>query len=193
MKTVKRYLSIALIFLHIITGCATYHAQEVGPTPIMQAEQEIPEDQLLDVGILVFESKEIDEETAKEEGTHPQIRKAESHFIPYHLKTTLQQSSHWGAVRVLPAQTDSVDLLVAGEILESNGEHLVLKVTVTDATGKKWFTKTYEQEVGEAKYNGNIPGKKQCFSGLPEMAGNAGKGNAVMRGDGSGQGNPSRL
>jgi hypothetical protein len=163
MKTAKRYLSIALAFLHTLTACATYHAQEVGPTPIMQAEQEIPEDQLLDVGILVFESKEIDEETAKEEGTHPEIRKAESHFIPYHLKNTLHQSSHWGAVRVVPAQTDSVDLMVTGEILESNGEHLVIKVTVADASGKKWFTKTYEQEASEANYSGNIPGKKDAF------------------------------
>ena len=163
MKTAKRYLSIALACLHALTACATYHAQEVGPTPIMQAEQEIPEDQLLDVGILVFESKEIDEETAKEEGTHPEIRKAESHFIPYHLKNTLHQSSHWGAVRVVPAQTDSVDLMVTGEILASNGEHLVLKVTVVDASGKKWFTKTYEQEASQANYSGNIPGTKDAF------------------------------
>ena len=166
MNTVKRYLSITLIFLHILTACATYNAQEVGPTPIMQAEQEIPEDQLLDVGILVFESKEIDEETAKKEGTHPDIRKAESHFVPYHLKNTLIQSSHWGAVRVLPAETNSVDLLVSGEILESNGEHLVLKVVVTDATGNKWFTKTYEQEASESMYSGNIPGKKDAFQGI---------------------------
>ena len=138
MKTVKRHLSIALICLHIFMGCATYNAQEVGPIPIMQAEQEIPEDQLLDVGILVFESKEIDEETAKKEGTHPDIRKAESHFIPYHLKNTLNQSSHWGAVRVLPAETSSVDLLVSGEILESNGEHLVLKVVYIEMAMKTY-------------------------------------------------------
>ena len=166
MKTVIRYVSIALIYLIFFSGCATYHAQEVGPTPIMQAEKEIPEDQLMDVGVLVFESKEIDEETAKKEGTHPDIRKAESHFIPYHLKNTLNQSSHWGAVRVLPAETDSVDLLVSGEILESNGEHLVLKVDVTDATGKRWFTKNYEQEASEAMYSGNTTGKKDAFQGL---------------------------
>jgi hypothetical protein len=151
------------MFLIFFTGCATYDARRVEPTPIMQAETEVPEDQLMDVGILVFESKEIDEETAKKEGTHPEIRKAESHFIPYHLKNTLHQSSHWGAVRVLPAETNSVDLLVAGEILESNGQELVLKITVTDATGKKWFARTYEQEVGEFMYSGNTVGKKDAF------------------------------
>lgn len=152
--------SAVLIFF---SGCATYNAQKVEPTPIMQAETEIPEDQLMDVGILVFKSKEIDEETAKKEGTNAEIRKAESHFIPYHLKNTLHQSSQWGAVRVLPAESDSVDLLVAGEILASNGEHLVLKVTATDATGKKWFTRTYEQKADEFMYSGNTVGKKDAF------------------------------
>jgi len=118
MKSVICCIAIFSTFLIFFTGCATYNAQKVDPTPIMQAEKEIPEDQLMDVGILVFESKEIDEETAKKEGTNPDIRKAESHFIPYHLKNTLNQSSHWGAVRVLPAETNSVELLVAGEILE---------------------------------------------------------------------------
>ncbi len=166
MKSVTCGIVIFSTHLVFFTGCATHHAQKVEPTPIMQAETEIPEDQLMDVGILVFESKEIDEETAKEEGTHPDIRKSESHFIPYHLKNTLHQSSHWGAVRVLPAESNSVDLLVTGEILASNGEHLVLKVTVTDATGKKWFTKTYEQEASESMYSGNTVGKKDAFQNI---------------------------
>ena len=65
MKSVTCGIVIFSTYLIFFTGCATYHAQEVGPTPIMQAEQEIPEDQLMDVGILVFESKEVDEETTK--------------------------------------------------------------------------------------------------------------------------------
>jgi hypothetical protein len=69
-------------------------------------------------------------------------------------------------VRVLPAETNSVDLLVTGEILESNGEQLVLKMTVTDATGKKWLTKTYEQEASEFMYSGNTVGKKDAFQNI---------------------------
>ena len=101
--------SVAAILL-VLSGCATYQAQKVGPTVIQHAQEEIPEDQLMDVGILVFESKEITEETAEDEGTNNDIRKAESHFIPYHLKNTLSQSSQWGAVRVIPTETNSVDL-----------------------------------------------------------------------------------
>ena len=60
-----------LIIVTMITpwGCATYNAQKVGPTAIEQAKTEIPEDQLLDVGILVFETKELTAETAKK-GRH---------------------------------------------------------------------------------------------------------------------------
>ena len=114
----------------------------------------------------------MDEETAKDEGTHAEIRKAESHFIPYHLKNTLHQSSHWGAVHVLPGETNSVDLLVTGEILASNGEHLVLKIEVTDASGKTWLTKTYEEEASEAFYSGNTAGEKDAFQDLYNMVAN---------------------
>ena len=166
MKPVIGSIVLSLTVLMVLSGCTAYHAQDVGPTPIMQAEEEIPENQLMDVGILVFKSKELDEETAKKEGTHPDIRKAESHFIPYHLKNTLHQSSHWGAVRVLPAETNSVDLLVTGEILASNGEHLVLKIEATDATGKTWLERTYEEEASAAFYSGNTPGEKDAYQHL---------------------------
>ena len=109
----------------IFSGCATYSSQKVGPTPIEHAKVEIPENQLIDVGIVVFESEELTPKKAEEEGTNADIRKAESHFIPYHLKNTLHQSGHWGAIQVVPAETNSVDLLVKGKIIASNGESLV--------------------------------------------------------------------
>ncbi|MGD9182768.1 MAG: hypothetical protein PVG15_14905, partial [Desulfobacterales bacterium] len=43
----------------VFTGCATHSAYRVNPTPIEHAKAEIPENQLMDVGILVFESEEI--------------------------------------------------------------------------------------------------------------------------------------
>ena len=99
MKFSFSNLTIIAISLLIVSGCATYHAQKVGPTTIMRAQEEIPEDQLLDVGILVFDSEELSEEEAEDEGTNNDIRRAESHFIPYHVKNTMRQSSQWGAVR----------------------------------------------------------------------------------------------
>jgi hypothetical protein len=150
----------------ILSGCATYSSHTVGPTPIEQAKTEIPEEQLMDVGILVFETKELTAEDAKDEGTSLDIRKAETHYIPYHLKNTLHQSGHWGAIQVVPAETNSVDLLVKGKILESNGEDLVLEVDVVDATGKRWFKRKYSAEVSTPDYSGNKVGEKDAYQNL---------------------------
>jgi hypothetical protein len=166
MKIYLSFLACVTTVLVLLGGCATYQAQKVGPTPIMRAEQEIPEDQLMDVGILVFESEKLTEEEAEDQGSNNDIRKAESHYIPYHLKNTLQQSSQWGAVQVIPAETNSIDLLVKGKILESNGQYLGLKIEVIDATGKRWFTKNYRAEAGPRYYGGNRRGEKDAFQDL---------------------------
>ena len=132
----------------------------------MKANQEILEDQLLDVGIQVFESEKFTQEQAEKEHTSVQIRKAERHFMPYHLKNTLQQSSYWGAVRVLPGETESIDVLVTGNILESNGTQLFFKVDVVDATDKTWFSKKYKCEATPAFYSENRIGEKDAFQYL---------------------------
>jgi hypothetical protein len=93
-----RILCCIIYSLILLSGCATYQ-ENVAPTQIMHAQQEIPEDQLMDVGIHTFESEELSQEEIQEEGTSNEIRKAEGHFIPYHLKNTLQQSGHWGGNR----------------------------------------------------------------------------------------------
>ena len=158
-------LIITTVFIMLIS-CASYHAEKVGPTDIMKAREEMPEEELLDVGINVLESEEITEKEAKEQHTNSEIRKAESHFVPYHMKLTMQQSSYWGAVRVLPAETESTDVRIKGKILESNGAHLVLQVQVTDATGKTWFTKNYESEASAASYTDNKEGEKDAFQDI---------------------------
>jgi hypothetical protein len=141
-------------------------AQEVGPTPITQAQREIPEEQLLDLGIEVFTSEELTEDEAKDKGTHPAIRKAEGHFIAYHMKNTLQQTSHWGAIRVMPSEEADVDVRIRGEILESNGEVLALRVEAVDSSGETWFTKSYKHEATAASYTAMVPGEKDAFQDL---------------------------
>jgi len=159
-------LLLMTFILMLLTGCATFNAQKVGPTTIMKAQEEIFEEQLLDVGILVFESEKMTQEQAQKKHTSQEIRKAEQHFMPYHLKNTLQQSSYWGAVRVLPDETESIDVLVKGKILESNGEHLILQIDVMDATRKKWFSKKYKSEASLAFYSGNRAGEKDAYQDL---------------------------
>ena len=103
MKRVSNHIIAVLAILFALNACATYSAHEVGPTAIHQAKEQIPEAALMDVGIEVFQSTELSKEEATEEGTTSEIGKAEGHYIPYHLKNTLQRSSHWGAVRMIPA------------------------------------------------------------------------------------------
>lgn len=163
--THHNFLFICIILI-LSNSCAPYYAQKVGPTDIKKAHEEILEDQLLDVGIQVFKTDKITEKQAKEEHTSPEVRKAETHFIPYHLKNTLQQSSYWGAVRVLPSDTESIDVLVKGKILESNGENLALQINVVDATGRTWFSKNYKSQAEFEFYSGNIMGEKDVYQDL---------------------------
>ena len=81
--------------------------------PIQRAQVELTEEQLLDVGILIFDPNIPEEER---ELVFPEIRKAEARYIPYHLKTTLEDTGFWGGVWVLPEKSEAMDLIVAGRI-----------------------------------------------------------------------------
>ncbi len=146
-------LLVALLGPLGLYGCATGPArQSVSPTEAIRANAVPPEASLLDVGIQVLKTVELDAETAKEEGTHPKILEAEARYIPFHLKKTLQETGQWGAVRVLPARAEEVDVSVSGTLLESNGETLRVAIKVIDATGRLWFHNEYEAEVTEKSY-----------------------------------------
>lgn len=162
----KVFLSSLFIGLVLISGCASLGVQNVPPTALYSAKSEIPEEELLDVGLVTFTSVEMTEEEAKEQGTNAQVRKAEEHFIPYHLKSTLQQSSHWGMVRVTPKESTVADVVVKGQIIESNGERLVLQVEARDATGRLWFDRRFGADATEASYANLQPGQKDPFQDL---------------------------
>ncbi len=159
-----------LLFVFIggtLSGCATmYPGQSVGPTTVMQAQAEIPEAQLMDVGIKVFDTEALTDKKAEKQGTTAEIRKAETHFMTYHLKQTFQTSSHWGAVRVVPSETANVDLLVKGTVIASNGKYLVVEAEVVDASGKVWFRKTYKAEANRYSYSGMVRGEKDAYQDL---------------------------
>jgi len=144
--------SKALVFLCCAVLTAACATTKVGPTAILQAPREIPEEQLLDVGIVVFSSEPMTAEKARKEGIHSEIRKAEQNFLPYHLKATLQQSSQWGAIRVFARETESVDLLIKGKILQSTGETLAVQIEARDAAARVWLDKAYEAEATTASY-----------------------------------------
>jgi hypothetical protein len=133
---------------------------------MLQAAHEIPEEELLDVGIVVFSSEPISAEKARKEGTHAEIRKAEQNFVACHLRATLQQSGQWGAVRVLPGEAESADLLIKGRILTSTGETLAVEIEARDATGRVWLDAAYEAEATPGAYAALQIGEKDAFQDL---------------------------
>ena len=169
----KMVLCSLLICPVLISGCATFGVEKVSPTPMYLAKSEIHEEELLDVGIVVFDSVEMTEDEAKEQGTNARVRKAEEHFIPYHFKSTLQRSSHWGMVRIIPKESAAADVVVKGKIIECNGESLVLQVEVRDATGRLWFDRKFGADATEASYVDLQPGQKDPFQDVYHVVANA--------------------
>jgi len=128
--------SALLLILVLLSGCESMGGTRgVDDTHIRYAQTEIPADTLLDVDIEIFtfaERQEVDED----EFYDASVMKAESRYIPFHLKRTLERSGQWGSVQVTPEVDSNLNLLVSGRILESNGELLKVAIQVTDSTGE---------------------------------------------------------
>jgi hypothetical protein len=155
-----------LLLLSLAAGCGTPGPplrKAEASEPLLQAQTQTPEAELLDIGIETFTSAPVTEDVAEDSGTTEQIRKAEGQFVPYHLRETLQQTGHFGAVVVTPLPTEAVDVRVRGEIAHSNGEKIWLDVTVEDAAGYRWFRKRYEARATPESYTGNKAGEKDAF------------------------------
>lgn len=139
----------------ILAGCSTTTVKTTEHAQIIQPETAIPEDQLLDVGVGIFDPG-VDGLSTEQEGVYPPIRRAEARYIPFQLSQTLQRTGNWGVVRVIPDRKSEMDLWVDGEIVESNGEKLTLKIKVQDSTGRVWYRKTYEETASKYAYDPNL-------------------------------------
>ena len=150
----------------LLSGCMTYETRPLPRVNAIQASQEIPEDQLLDVAVHLFDANvPEDEEKQAKKRIFPEVRKAEARYFSMQARNTLEGSGHWGQVRVVPAADDTLDVEVTGKILESTGAKLRLDVTVADATGKVWFQKEYEQAADTRAYKDNA-GPRDPFQNL---------------------------
>jgi hypothetical protein len=155
--TCARHLLLALS-VWLCAACTSTTVRSVDMTPPEQAVEEIPESQLLDVGVAVFDAnvpEEFDEQVAG--NVAPEVRRAEGNYVAYFMKNLLQTTGQWGAVRVVPRQTFAVDVVVSGRILHSDGERMSLEVTVSDATGRTWFTRDYEALASRYAYDATVP------------------------------------
>ncbi len=143
-----------LLLFALVQGCST-----LGPTrnihgkvALNSAVTELPENQLLDVWVELFDPGELPEDEDEAMGLSMDIREAEARYLPEQLRTTMEKSGYWGAVRLVPSNTAGSEVLVRGAILESDGENLALEITALDATGREWFRRTYREEVDYTQY-----------------------------------------
>jgi len=154
IKATARLRAICVLaLLTLLAGCATNTVRTTSTTAIIKGDPAITEDQLLDVGVKLFEPNisEIDEDDIT---TRAEIREAEARHFPTKLVSTLANSGHWGAVRVVPRDTGFTDVVVDGKIITSNGETLELEITASDSTGRIWYTRTYKGTASKYNYQG---------------------------------------
>ena len=163
-------LNPTILMIWLITGlagCSTQTVRVVDMTPPKQLTQSLPEDQLLDVGISTFVGnipEDYDERIAQI--ISPEIRRAEIQYLPYITKNLIQSSGNWGAVRVVPRPSLAVDVIVSGEIIESTGETLKLKIAVHDATGRQWYEKDYSALASKYAYEDSFPQDIDAFQSI---------------------------
>jgi hypothetical protein len=135
------------------TGCSVNEVVVAEETKLVVAESPVDEALLLDIGIVEFDSGIPEKNNPEKSGVFEDIRNAETRYLAYHLKTTLQGTGHWGAVRVIPSRSAFTDVVISGGIKKSDGEFIVMDISVDDAAGRHWFEKSYEAQTGMTSYS----------------------------------------
>ncbi|MGI9248272.1 MAG: hypothetical protein ACR2QI_04615, partial [Woeseiaceae bacterium] len=82
------------IFLFLLclagTGCSVNEVVVAEETKLVVAESLVDEALLLDIGIVEFDSGIPENNNPEKSGVFEDIRNAETRYLAYHLKTTLQ-------------------------------------------------------------------------------------------------------
>ena len=163
MKTVfYRVCTVALVVL--LTGCVSQTIKSTSVPDLAASSSAVEDALLLDVGIAIFDPNLDDYD--EDERTYPEVRKAESRFMPRLLSQAMEQSGAWGAVRVVPDPERISDLSVHGKILYSDGESLKLAIQAVDSRGFKWLDKTYSGETSRHAYRASTRSSYDPFQAV---------------------------
>ena len=148
----REVASRALLALLLLSlgACVNQTVKSTSVPQVKTLDQELPEAQLLDVGVSIFDPGL--EDADDDDFLYPEVRRAEARYMPYLLVESIQASGAWGAVRVVPNNNQAMDLLVSATILKSHGEELQLEVVAQDATGKVWLDKKYNNKASRYSY-----------------------------------------
>lgn len=184
----KRHFRYGILLLFgalALSGCATggtglsgggVSVPDVGPvlssnfgkTEATRGTEDLPK---IEVLVPVFDPNiPEDSDTWEKKGIYPELRRAESNRFALKMKSALEDTDAFGAVRVVPNTTATGDLYIIGKIIQSNGEDVKINLTATDITGRRWFTQDFQHRVKEA-FHRNIRNKgKDSYTPLFENA-----------------------
>ncbi len=161
----KSFTTLLLASLLLLSGCSTVGLRQNvdGVVPLDKAVAEIPDDQLLDVWIELFDPGELPRDPDDALGLSMDIRDAEARYVPQHLRNTMETTGYWGGVRVVPQDTEGAEVLVKGRILNSDGLRLSLNIVALDATGTRWFERSYSSEISYLAYQNSRQTRREPF------------------------------
>lgn len=154
----KKLLPLLTLCMASLGGCVHEDIITINATPALGAVEDIEEALLLDVGISVFDPN-VPEEVAEQNEMllAVGVRNAEARYMPYVLRDSMQETGNWGAVRVVPRGSETVDLMIGARIITSDGETLTLEVSAYDASGRVWIdNREYTDLAGKLNYRDDI-------------------------------------
>jgi hypothetical protein len=150
----KTWLLLGIVWL-AGTGCSVNEVITAEETELVVATTPVDEALLLDIGIVQFDTGIPADNDTSDTGIYEEIRLAEARYLPFHLKTTLQGTGHWGAVRVIPSREAFTDVIISGSIVKSDGEFVTLNISIDDASGRHWYNKPYSMQTGTSSFAAN--------------------------------------
>lgn len=137
------------------SACSVNEVITAEETKLVVATTPLDEALLLDIGIVQFDAGLPADHDEIDSGVYEEIRLAEARYLPFHLKTTLQGTGNWGAVRVIPSRDAFTDVIISGTIVKSDGEYVTLNISVDDASGRHWYDKPYSTQTGVSSFSAN--------------------------------------
>ena len=151
------YLTVVIgIFsiLLLVTSCGTTQVISANSSPAIMASIPPSAEQSLNIGIITFDPNINQAEIESEKNfVVSDVRKAESRYLAYHLKNSLEATGNWGAVRVIPNSTESSHIEISGKILSSDGEMLRIAITAEDSSNAVWIDRIFEDRATGLGYD----------------------------------------
>ncbi len=160
LLSMRLFKVLTIIAICGTAGCMSSEVMIAHSVGLVEPAQVVPEERLLDIGVVVFDPgvpegeipKDVLEELIRD-GTFVQIRRMESMYMAVQLQRTLQSSGHWGGVWVMPEESNAADVNVVASIMHSDGDIVRVRARAVDATGRVWIDDTYQLETAAGVYN----------------------------------------